>query len=76
MVDEQVRRQSLGRRLMEEAEREALLRGCHYARHATGNYQAPGFYERLGYTLYGKLENCPPSETVYYYWKELPDSAS
>jgi ribosomal protein S18 acetylase RimI-like enzyme len=43
------------------------------ARLATSNFQAPGFYERLGYSLYGKLENCPPGETAYYYWKELAD---
>lgn len=35
----------------------------------------PGFYERLGYSLYGKLEKCPPGETVYYYWKELADES-
>jgi ribosomal protein S18 acetylase RimI-like enzyme len=72
-VDEQIRRQGLGRQLMEEAEREACRRGCRYARLATSNFQAPGFYERLGYSLYGKLENCPPGETAYYYWKELAD---
>lgn len=75
-VDEQVRRQGLGRRLMEEAEREGYQRGCRYARLATGNFQAPSFYERLGYLLYGKLENCPPGETCYYYWKELADVPS
>ena len=72
-VDEQVRKQGLGRRLMVEAERVAYLRGCRYGRLATSNFQAPGFYERLGYSLYGKLENCPPGETAYYYWKELAD---
>ena len=70
-VDEQVRQHGLGRKLMEDAEREAWQRGCRYARLATSNYQAPDFYERLGYTLYGQLENCPPGETVYYYWKEI-----
>ncbi|HLL77918.1 MAG TPA: GNAT family N-acetyltransferase [Ktedonobacteraceae bacterium] len=70
-VDEQIRQHGLGRRLMEEAEREAWQRGCRYARLATGNYQAPEFYEQLGYSLYGQLENCPPGETVYYFWKEI-----
>jgi GNAT superfamily N-acetyltransferase len=56
---------------MERAEREALRRGCHYARLATGNFQAPVFYQKLGYTLYGTLENCPPGETVFYFWKKL-----
>jgi ribosomal protein S18 acetylase RimI-like enzyme len=70
-VDERLRHHGLGRKLMEDAEREAWQRGCRYARLATGNYQAPGFYERLGYSLYGRLENCPAGETVYYYWKEI-----
>lgn len=70
-VDERVRHQGLGQRLMEQAEHEARQRGCRYARLATGNYQAPAFYQKLGYTLYGTLENCPPGETVLYFWKAL-----
>ncbi|SRR5579885_3001821 len=70
-VDERLRQQGLGRRLMEQAEREAYQRGCRYARLATSNFQAPAFYQKLGYVLYGTLENCPPGETVFYYWKQL-----
>lgn len=69
--DERVRHQGLGRQLMERAENEARQRGCRYARTATSNYQAPEFYRKLGYQLYGTLENCPPGETVFYFWKEL-----
>ncbi|HEV7128858.1 MAG TPA: GNAT family N-acetyltransferase [Ktedonobacterales bacterium] len=70
-VDEQVRHHGVGRWLMLGAEREAWQRGCRYARVATSNFQAPGFYDQLGYALYGRLENCPPGETVYYFWKEI-----
>ena len=70
-VDERLRHQGLGRRLMQQAEQEAKQRGCRYARLATGNFQAPAFYQKLGYTLYGTLENCPPGETVFYFWKKL-----
>ncbi len=70
-VDERVRHQGLGRQLMEQAEYEAAQRGCHYARLATSDFQAPTFYQKLGYTLYGTLENCPPGETVFYFWKKL-----
>lgn len=75
-VDESMRQHGLGRQLMEEAEREARLRGCHYARVATGNFQAPAFYQKLGYILYGTLENCPPGETVFYLWKNLDQHGS
>ncbi len=70
-VDDRVRGQGLGRQLMELAENEARQRGCEYARVATSNFQAPEFYQKLGYSLYGMLENCPPGETVYYFWKKL-----
>ena len=73
-VEESARHHGLGRRLVEEAEREAYQRGCRYARLATSNFQAPGFYERLGYALYGQLENCPPGETVSYFLHELKDA--
>ncbi len=74
-VGERLRHQGLGRQLMERAEREAVQRKCRFARLATGNFQAPAFYQKLGYTLYGTLDNCPPGETVFYFWKKL-DSAS
>ena len=70
-VDESHRGLGLGRELMERAEAEAIRRGCLYARLATGRYQAPGFYEKLGYILYGTLENCLPGDTAYYYCKQL-----
>jgi ribosomal protein S18 acetylase RimI-like enzyme len=70
-VDEALRQQGLGRRLMEEAEREGFQHGCRYARVTTSDFQAPGFYQKLGYIPYGTLENCPPGETVFYLWKKL-----
>jgi ribosomal protein S18 acetylase RimI-like enzyme len=73
-VDEQARGQGIGSWLMREAEREAMDRGCHYARLATSDFQAPGFYEKLGYALYGRLDNCPPGETAFYFWKTLDES--
>jgi ribosomal protein S18 acetylase RimI-like enzyme len=70
-VGEAHRRHGIGRSLMERAEEEARRRGCRYARLATSDYQAPGFYTKLGYTQYGKLENCPPGVTVFYFCKTL-----
>jgi len=70
-VDAPYRRHGIGRQLMTRAEQEAMQRGCQYARVATSQYQAPGFYAKLGYMVYGTLENCPPGETVSYFWKSL-----
>ena len=70
-VKENVRGRGIGRQLMALSEQEAVSRGCRYARLATSDYQAPGFYPKLGYELYGKLENCPPGVTCFYYRKDL-----
>ena len=56
---------------VQQAEQEVMARGCRYARLATSDYQAPGFYEKMGYTVYGKLDNCPPGITNYYFSKAL-----
>ena len=70
-VDEARRGQGIGRGLVERAEVEAYRRGCLHARLSTSTFQAPGFYEKLGYTLFGKLEDCPPGDTSLYYRKNL-----
>jgi ribosomal protein S18 acetylase RimI-like enzyme len=51
------RRHGLGTRLMELAEREAASRGCKYAFLDTMSYQAPDFYQKLGYQIAGQLDD-------------------
>lgn len=51
------RNQGLGTQLMYEAERIALARGCQFSYVDTMDYQAPAFYEQLGYTIIGRLPN-------------------
>lgn len=51
------RNQGTGRRLMAAAEEEAIRRGCRYAYVDTMDYQAPGFYQKLGYAVVGRLED-------------------
>ncbi len=75
-VEEGHRRVGLGKTLMQKAEEEAQARGCLYARLATSDYQAPEFYYAIGYDLYGKLENCPPGNTVFYFHKTLTNPRS
>ncbi|MFI5273959.1 MAG: GNAT family N-acetyltransferase [Ktedonobacterales bacterium] len=70
-VDDSYRRQGIGRCLLQTAEHEARVRGCRHARLATSDYQAPGFYARLGYEQYGELADCPPGERVFYLCKPL-----
>jgi ribosomal protein S18 acetylase RimI-like enzyme len=70
-VDESLRGQGLGRKLMEMAEIEAKTHGCTIAHTDTFTWQAPGFYAKLGYTVYGKLENHPEGNTLTYFKKDL-----
>ncbi len=49
------RGQGVGRALMAEAEKEARARGCRYVFLDTMEYQAPLFYQKLGYQVAGKL---------------------
>jgi ribosomal protein S18 acetylase RimI-like enzyme len=51
------RRRGLGRRIMRAAEKEAAARGCRWASVDTMDWQAPGFYERLGYAVVGRFED-------------------
>lgn len=51
------RGQGLGTQLMNEAEAIAIARGCQFAYVDTMEYQAPRFYEKLGYTIVGQLPN-------------------
>jgi len=70
-VAESLRGQGWGRRLVEAGEHEGKIRGCTIAYTNTFTWQAPGFYEKLGYKPFGKLENFPPGNSLTYYSKKL-----
>jgi GNAT superfamily N-acetyltransferase len=71
VVPDAARGQGLGARLMGMAEAEARARGCIGARLETYSFQARGFYERLGYSVTGAIEDCPPGETRWSMAKRL-----
>lgn len=54
-VESRYRGQGVGTQMLQLAEAEAIRRGCRYAYVDTMDYQAPDFYERLGYTIAGRL---------------------
>ena len=70
-VEESLRGQGWGRKLVESAEKEGRLRGCTIAYTNTFTWQAPGFYEKIGYKPYGKLDNFPSGNNLTYYSKNL-----
>jgi GNAT superfamily N-acetyltransferase len=60
---ESLRRNGIGRRLMNDAEREAIRRGCRGAWLDTDSFQARELYERLGYTIFGTIDDYPPGHS-------------
>ena len=74
-VPESVRGRGVGKDLLSRAEREAVTRGCHSAWLDTFEFQARGFYERLGYTCFGELADYPAGSTRYFLKKALTSKA-
>ena len=70
-VPEVLRRKGVGRRLMNQAECEAVRRGCRGAWLDTFSFQARGFYERLGYSVFGAITDCPPGHSRFFLKKTL-----
>lgn len=63
------RGQGLGIQLMEIAEREAKARGCIAAQVDTLSFQAPKFYEKMGFQIAGKVTGVANSPDRYFLLK-------
>ena len=74
IVPDKFRKCGIGSALMKKAEEIAANRGCLGIRLDTFSFQAPGFYEKLGYRIYGRLVNHPKGHERIYYFKELFDA--
>ncbi|MFJ2741107.1 GNAT family N-acetyltransferase [Streptomyces sp. NPDC087440] len=70
-VREGARHAGWGARLMRGAEEEMRRRGCTGAAVSTYTFQAPGFYERLGYEETGRLPGVPGGHEDVYLFKRL-----
>lgn len=71
VVPEEFRGQGLGSQLLREAEDVARKRGCTGLWLHTGTFQAPGFYEKQGFTAFGTIPDYPPGHDTIYYLKRL-----
>lgn len=65
-VADHYRGQGLGRELMLLAEEEAKARGCLAAQVDTLSFQAPGFYQKLGFEVAGKVDGIPDSPARFF----------
>lgn len=72
-IEENLRGRRYGTALLRAAEQEARARGCHHAHLDTMSFQSPGFYERQGYTVFGKLEDLPRGHVRFFLSKPLGD---
>lgn len=58
--------------LLRTAEDLAAVRGCHAARLESYTFQAPDFYVKHGYQVFGVLDDCPPGHQQVFLRKSLP----
>ena len=75
-VTEERRHQRIGTELMRRAEAEAVGRGCRHAHLETVDFQARSFYERLGYMVFGVLDDYPQPYKRFYMQKPLTVSGA
>lgn len=68
-VHDALQRQGHGADLLVRGERYALEHGCHSVWLET--FQARGFYEKQGYTVFGTLPDYPAGQTRYFLKKRL-----
>ena len=59
----------LGRKLLTEIELAANKQQIFRYHLATASFQAPDFYQKLGYEICGKIEDLPPGHTNYFLQK-------
>ena len=70
-VPDHLRGTGIGRKLMERAEGVAREHGCVGIWLDTFTFQAPGFYQKLGYTVFGEISNYPPGSSRFFLHKHL-----
>ena len=70
-VHEDLRGQGIGTKLLQAAEQEARRRGCQQMALSSFSFQAPGFYQKLGYEVFAVLDEHPRSHQHYYLRKWL-----
>lgn len=67
----ELRGRGFGSQLLEKAEAEARRRGAKHAYLDTFSFQAPEFYKKYGYEVFGVLEDFPVGHRRYFLAKEL-----
>ncbi len=74
-VSEKQRKKKIGEKLLSAAEKTAKKEGCHSAYLYTYSFQAPEFYKKNGYNLFGTVENYYKHHSKLYLKKRLLEPA-
>jgi ribosomal protein S18 acetylase RimI-like enzyme len=70
-VRQECRNRGYGKALMAAGEREAKARGCNQIVLDTHSFQAPGFYQQLGFEIIASHRDYPRGHHKYYLRKRL-----
>ena len=65
------RGKGIGSKLLAEAEKQAVQRGCHHVHLDTMSWQAPDFYKKRGYETLGILPDIPSGHQKHLLMKKL-----
>jgi ribosomal protein S18 acetylase RimI-like enzyme len=71
LAERRYSRQGYGKRLLLATEQEGFKRGCRYSQLDTFSFQALGFYEKLGYRVFGELDDVAGKHRWYFLKKDL-----
>lgn len=72
-VDESLRGQNKGTELLTKAEEIARQHHCRYIQLETFSFQAPEFYKKQGFTIFGILDDSPYDGAKQYFLKKVLD---
>lgn len=70
-IKDGLRHRGFGKQLLMAVEEEGRRRGATNAYLDTFSFQAPDFYKKHGYEVFGVLEDFPPGYRRYYLTKQL-----
>lgn len=70
-VNEEYRKRNIGTNLIKKIEEFAIEEHLTGVRMETWDFQARGFYEKKGYSVFAEIKDCPPGTIDYYLKKEL-----
>ena len=70
-IDEEYRCKGLGSKIVKTIEQFAKENNAIGVKIDSWSFQAPKFYQKLGYIVWGQFEDCPPGTIHYYLYKKF-----